>query len=90
MADKQPQEQSHEVPEQKLDNGYSQPGDSREATKQEPKLNEPGADFDHLKDTLADNPDLPLDNTPAGQALGHSNGDGMTTVEKPIETDGKK
>lgn len=68
-----------ETPEQKLDNGYSKPTDTR--TDSEVKLNTPGGDFEDLRAIGADNPDMPKDNTPAGKALGHSDGRAMTQAE---------
>jgi hypothetical protein len=82
MADKNRTDDSKttEVPEQKLDNDYSKPGDSR--TADEPvMMNASDTDFSPLKGTPADNPGLPLDNTPIGQALGHSDGRDMSQQE---------
>lgn len=70
-----------ETPEQKLDNGYSKPTDTRTDPNDNLTLNTPGADFSHLKGTAADNNALPLDNTPVGKALGHSDGRPMTQDE---------
>jgi len=83
MTDKKTEDSGVEAKDGKLDSGPSPQGDSRENNPDydDVKLNEPGADFSHLKDTLADNPDLPLDNTPAGKALGHSDGRPMTQDE---------
>jgi hypothetical protein len=82
MADKNRTDDSKttEVQEQKLDDGYSAPGDSR--TDDAPlHLNEPGGDFSNLESIGADDPTLPLDNTPAGQALGHGDGRDMSQTE---------
>jgi hypothetical protein len=80
MADKD--DKTSNVPEQKLDSGYSQPSDSR----QEPEVrpNAPGADFEHLREVGADKNSMPLDSTPAGQAMGNDGGRTMTQAEASI------
>jgi hypothetical protein len=82
MADKDRTDDSKttEVPAQKLDDGYSQPGDSR--TADEPILmNAADTNFSELKGTEFEADSLPLDNTPIGQALGHSDGRDMSQQE---------
>lgn len=69
-----------EVPKQKLDDGYSNPSDSRKEA--EPLLmNASDTDFSELEGTEFDKDTLPLDNTPIGQALGHSDGRAMSQQE---------
>ena len=82
MADKDRTDTSKtsEVPKQPLDDGYSAPGDSR--TDDEAVLmNATDTDFSELKGTEFEDKSLPLDNTPIGQALGHSDGRDMSQQE---------
>ncbi len=81
MADKSTDSNATTVNDNKLDNGYSAPTDTRTDPNENLTLNTPGADFSHLKGTDAERKDLPLDNTPAGKALGHSDGRPMTQDE---------
>jgi hypothetical protein len=81
MADKTTlDDKTHEVPEQKLDDGYSKPTDTRKEA--EPILmNASDTDFSELQGTEFEKDTLPLDNTPIGQALGHSDGREMSQTE---------
>lgn len=80
MADKDTK--TTEVAEQKLDDGYSNPTDTRTDPNDTVKLNTPGGDFSHLKEQGADRDDMPLDNTPAGKAMNNDDGRPMTQDEK--------
>lgn len=88
MADKN-DDKAQDVPAQKLDSGYSQPTDTRTDPNDSANLNAPGSDFSDLKDSVEAKRDLPLDNTPAGKALGFSDGRPMTQQEEAVETDKK-